>query len=222
VPDRERQIELLCSLVPAGPNPFHILELCCGEGLLAEALLTLYPKAIVRGLDGSEEMLMRARERLAPFGARATLESFDLAAPGWRNLPEPAAAVVSSLAIHHLDGEEKRRLFLDVYNMVADGGVFLVADLVLPDDEHALAVAADEWDHAVRERSLSIDGNTDAYDRFRESHENIFRYPDPMDKPSSLFDQLKWLEQAGFADVDAHWVKAGHAIFGGRKNSRGK
>jgi tRNA (cmo5U34)-methyltransferase len=40
---------------------------------------------------------------------------------------------------------------------------------------------------------------------------------DPVDKMSPLFDQLKWLEQAGFASVDVFWMRAGHAIFGGSK-----
>jgi tRNA (cmo5U34)-methyltransferase len=47
----------------------------------------------------------------------------------------------------------------------------------------------------------------------------MYRYPDVdgIDKPSHLLDQLKWLEQAGFAEVDVFWMQAGHALFGGRK-----
>jgi hypothetical protein len=47
----------------------------------------------------------------------------------------------------------------------------------------------------------------------------MYRYPDQdgIDKPSRLLDQLKWLEQAGFADVDVFWMQAGHALFGGQK-----
>lgn len=37
---------------------------------------------------------------------------------------------------------------------------------------------------------------------------------------SRLFDQLKWLEDAGFADVNVHWMLAGHAVFGARKARR--
>jgi hypothetical protein len=46
----------------------------------------------------------------------------------------------------------------------------------------------------------------------------MYRYfdPDDIDRPSRLFDQLKWLERAGFVDVDVYWMQAGHAIFGGR------
>jgi len=30
---------------------------------------------------------------------------------------------------------------------------------------------------------------------------------------SQLFDQLNWLEQAGFVDIDVHFFQAGHALF---------
>ena len=45
------------------------------------------------------------------------------------------------------------------------------------------------------------------------------RDPDgnPIDKPSSLAEQLAWLVQAGFVGVDCHWLVAGHAIFSGRR-----
>ena len=39
VPEREQQIETICVLIPPRNTPFNILELCCGEGLLARALL---------------------------------------------------------------------------------------------------------------------------------------------------------------------------------------
>ena len=41
--------------------------------------------------------------------------------------------------------------------------------------------------------------------------------PDPIDQPSALLDQLKWLEAAGLRNVDVHWLMAGHAIFSGVK-----
>ena len=32
-----------------------------------------------------------------------------------------------------------------------------------------------------------------------------------------LYEQLHWLEEAGFIDLDVYWLKAGHALHGGRK-----
>ena len=45
--------------------------------------------------------------------------------------------------------------------------------------------------------------------------------PDDIDKPSPLFDHLQWLEDAGFVDVDVHWMLAGHALFSARKPGTG-
>jgi len=37
------------------------------------------------------------------------------------------------------------------------------------------------------------------------------------DKPSTLCNQLKWLDIAGFSKVDVLWMYAGHAIYYGIK-----
>jgi hypothetical protein len=41
----------------------------------------------------------------------------------------------------------------------------------------------------------------------------MFEHPDPMDKPSGTAEQLRCLEEAGFAGVDVPWARAGQAAF---------
>ena len=81
---------------------------------------------------------------------------------------------------------------------------------------------ADAWNEAGHQHSLDMDGDLKGYDYFCELGWNHYAEPKPtsIDKPTSLFDQLKWLDKAGFTDADVFWVKAGHAIFGGRKPDR--
>jgi tRNA (cmo5U34)-methyltransferase len=200
-----------------------ILELCCGEGLLAEVLLDRLPEFAVHGLDGSVEMLRQAEERLARFGNRFRGELFDLAAQDWRESRVPINAVVSSLAIHHLTGPQKQELFRDLQPMLVDGGVLVIADLVDQETDVGKRVAAETWDAVVRRQSLELTGNTEDFDFFQREGWNTFRYlhPDDIDKPSPLFDQLKWLEKAGFVDIDVHWMLAGHAAFSARKPAIG-
>lgn len=218
VPEREYQIRTICALIPPHPAPFGVLELGCGEGLLAEAILKKFPECTMFGLDGSEEMLRASRRRLARFDERFAAERFDLASPDWREPAEPVRAVVSSLVVHHLDAEQKRELFRDVYRMLELGGVFVIADLIEPATGAGVALAASSWDEAVRERSLALDGDTRAFGLFEQEEWNLYRHPDPeVDKPSGLYEQLSWLEEAGFSGVDVFWMKAGHAIFGGMK-----
>lgn len=154
VPERDQQMQMIAALLSYLEGPGLVLELCCGEGLLAEVLLDRFPSVTVQGLDGSSEMLGRARQRLARFGNRFRCRTFDLASDAWRAPGFAVEAVVSSMAIHHLTGPQKQELF-------------------------------------------------------------------SIDKPSPLFDQLRWLENAGFVDVDVHWMLAGHALFSARKPGTG-
>jgi hypothetical protein len=56
----------------------------------------------------------RTRATCGAAADRLTVAAFDLADRGWRAFAEPPHAIVSSLAIHHLDGGEKRALFRDL------------------------------------------------------------------------------------------------------------
>lgn len=217
VPDRQEQIDTICALVPQNEQPAVLLELCCGEGLLAEALLKHDPACRVIGLDGSAVMLEHARQKLAAYGERFEAHFFELGALDWRKTQPPLRAVISSLAIHHLDGAEKQALFRDIHQMLLPGGVLVIADLVQPASLLGQELAAEAWTASVRQQNLALDGNTQVFDQFHKTEWNIFSYPDPMDKPSAIFEQLRWLEQAGFQAADVYWMKAGHAIYGAQK-----
>jgi SAM-dependent methyltransferase len=219
VPERELQMRMIASLLSALDGPTLILDLCCGEGLLDELILDTFPAVSIQGLDGSAEMLQQAGKRLRRFNSRFCSEKFDLAGKGWRNRARRPDAVVSSLAIHHLMGEQKLTLFVDIFGMLAEKGLFIIADVIEHPDETGRRLAAEALDESVRKISLELDGNTNAFDFFQREGWNIFRHLDPedIDKPSPLFDQLKWLEQAGFAHIDVHWMLAGHAIFSASK-----
>ena len=127
------------------------------------------------------------------------------------------------MAIHHLTGPQKQELFSDIYRMLVDGGAFVVADIVDHPTRVGKRLAAETWDQVVRKRSLKLDGNTGAFEFFEREGWNTFWYLDPedIDKPSPLFDQLKWLENAGFVGVDVHWMLAGHVLFSARKPAIG-
>ena len=67
VPSRAEQLEVLLSLVPAQRDEaFAAVDLCCGESAFSAGLLERFPHARVLVLDGSDTMLDRARQRLAP------------------------------------------------------------------------------------------------------------------------------------------------------------
>jgi tRNA (cmo5U34)-methyltransferase len=219
VPERELQMETICQLVETAAGDGPIVELCCGQGLLSKAILDRFPTRTVRAFDGSPTMMKAAATLLEEYGERFQVEQFDLHDRAWRKFSNPVAAVVSSLAIHHLTGDEKRLLFADIAKILLPGGVFVIADIIEPVGSWSARVAGQAWDDAVRKRSLDLDGTLVGFHKFQAVQWNLFTAsePDPFDKPSPLLDQTQWLKEAGFVDVDVVWMLAGHAIFGGRR-----
>jgi tRNA (cmo5U34)-methyltransferase len=217
VPGREEIERTFLDLIPAGPDdPFLGVEIGTGAGWLSAAVLREFPKAGILGLDGSPQMLKKAAQLLAPYGDRAELRQFRLEEPSWtEKLPQPARVFLSSLVLHHLDGAGKRNLFARLFDRLEPGGALLFADVMEPRSERARRYFAAAWEEEVRRRSAEIHGDGRAHEFFVRERWNIYNYPDPMDRPSSLPEQLSWLEEAGLEGVDVFWARAGHALLGG-------
>jgi tRNA (cmo5U34)-methyltransferase len=216
VPERERQIDIVLTLVKSARGG-DVADLCCGEGLLANSVLDAFTDIGVVALDGSESMLEQTRRGSRHPDRLRTLR-IDLTATDWRALTG-LRAVVSSLAIHHLDETGKAALFADIYRMLAPGGVFVLADVILPASKAGNAVAGKMWDEEVLRRSRELTGHDEGLDLFRKADWNHFLHGDidPMDKPSSVAAHFDMLRAAGFADVDIHWMMAGQAVMSGWK-----
>lgn len=217
VPERELQTETILSLIPEPDGAPLAMDICCGAGGLTVAMLERFQGLRVLALDGSPSMLETTRAAAGDRADRLETALIDIAATAWRIPPEPLHAVVSSLAIHHLDGAGKQALFADIYAALKLGGVFVMADLVEPVTMAGRKVAGDAWDAETRRRALETDGTLEGYERFVAEDWNYYRLPgpDPLDKPSGVVELLDWLRAAGFAGVDLHWMKAGHVIMSG-------
>lgn len=223
IPARDEIQEIILDLLPAEQDePFLAVELGIGAGWLSEAILRQFPAARVLGLDGSPTMLRETESRLQSFAGRFELRPFRLEGRSWLGMiDDDVRCFVSSLVIHHLDAAGKRTLYRDVHKRLNDGGAVLIADLVAPRGERERQYMARWWDRAVERQSLALTGSRDAYDEFVADRSNWYRYPDPMDMPSTVPEHLAWLEDAGFSGVNVFWEYAGHAIYGGFKESPG-
>lgn len=103
----------------------RVLELGTGTGETALRVLERHPGADWVGIDASEPMLDRARERLPDADLRLQRLEDEL-------LAGPFDLVVSALAVHHLDGAGKRDLFSRVARALRPGGHFVLGDVVVP------------------------------------------------------------------------------------------
>jgi tRNA (cmo5U34)-methyltransferase len=107
----------------------HVLDLGTGTGETLAAVLARHGGARAVGIDQSAGMLSEARRRLASLPVELAVA--DLADP----LPDgPFDLVVSALAIHHLDGPAKARLFRRISAVLRPGGRFVLGDVVVPPD----------------------------------------------------------------------------------------
>ncbi|GAC1625179.1 MAG: class I SAM-dependent methyltransferase [Chloroflexota bacterium] len=210
------QIETLVSLIPAGrEDRFLAVDLACGVGNICAAPLERYPACRVLALDGSEEMLEAAATRLARYGDRVVFDTFDLRRDDRLSaVDQPVRCFVSSLAIHHLDDDDKQRLFQELRERLEPRGAMLIADIVDAVNELARRLYAAAWDAIVREQAR-VSGPEHAYATFRSEEWNHYQTPEvDFDKPGKLFDQLRWLTEVGFRDVGCFWLRAGHAVYG--------
>lgn len=189
-------------LVPLGPDDaIDILDLGAGTGLMAAFLADAFPRARLTLVDVAAEMLDRARERFSSDGARFTYAVLDYAAG---KLPGAFDVVVSCLSVHHLGDAEKAALFRRVRAALRPCGVFINADQVLGATPAVEARQHDAWLVAVRRLGVSDEDLAAAQER--QKH----------DCPSTLVDQLHWLEEAGFTDVDCAYRSGMFAVYSGR------
>lgn len=155
----------------------RILDLGTGDGRLLALLEADRTELLGVGLDFSELMLGAARARFTG-DDRVELVKHDLAEP----LPALGRfdAVVSSMAIHHLEHERKRSLYGEVFDLLNPGGVFA-------NFEH-VASATDRL-HAAFFAAIGVP----------------LEDADPSDRLLDVETQLGWLRELGFDDADCYW-----------------
>jgi SAM-dependent methyltransferase len=174
-PHRAEGESVLLEVVPDDAR--RVLDLGTGDGRLLALLKRDRPEIAGVGVDFSEVMLDAARKRFAG-DERVRLVRHDLAEPlptlGFFN------AVVSSLAIHHLEHERKRSLYSEIADLLEPGGVFA-------NFEHV----------ASPTRRL----HRAFFEAIGEPMEN----EDPSDRLLDVDTQLEWLRAIRFDDVDCYW-----------------
>jgi tRNA (cmo5U34)-methyltransferase len=182
----------------AGP-PKRILDLGAGTGLLSRFVAESQPQAALTLLDGAPAMLDQARGAL---GDRADYVVADLADP----LPEgPWCAIVSALAIHHLEHDEQAALLRRIHAALAPGGIFVNAEQV-EGPTPALAEIYADWHH----RRVLDAGGSEA-----EWEAAVQRMRADRRVPVATF--LAWLRDAGFADVDCLFKDHRFAVMMGNR-----
>ena len=204
IPEYRQMAEALIAAVPFESSaPLRVMDVGCGTGMVAERFLQAFPNAQISCLDLSESMLAIARARLAGY---PNVRYYVGDCAGFE-FAEEFDAVVSSLALHHLaTDQEKERFYRRIYNCLAPGGIFYNADLVRGSNDFLQNSYMERWQNFMK-RNLAGDeaGNAWITQHLTE------------DRPSKLIDQLQWMAEIGFADVEVVWKYYNFAVYGGVK-----
>ncbi|MFF2483787.1 class I SAM-dependent methyltransferase [Paenibacillus sp. NPDC058071] len=208
--DRQRKQLIPCfedfygmalSLVESNnPSP-KILDLGAGTGLFSSMVLQKFPNSQITLVDLSEKMLEGARERFRQ------ADNIHYVTGDYSNLTfsESYDIVISSLSIHHLPHSAKKKVFSTVHQLLEDGGIFVNADQVAGKQPKIDDFYKRRWLAYINESGLSKESIDASIERRK------------LDMNAKLEDQIKWMEQAGFGEVDCMYKHLDFAVFFGRK-----
>ncbi|MCU0543641.1 MAG: methyltransferase domain-containing protein [Oscillatoriaceae cyanobacterium Prado104] len=213
LPKYDEMLDVLTSCIASANN--RILELGCGTGELTLKILQRYPSATIVAVDYSPRMLDFARAKIESAGYAAKWTGIEMDFGEWAIDPnflgsiDKFDAVISSLAIHHLEDEMKLKLFQRIRTSLNAGGCFWNADPML-----AESAAMKDIYQAAREDWARSQGETLAEIRARVGTSVACGYSNP-DRLATLAAHLEMLAQAGFDTVAVPWKYYGMTVFGG-------
>jgi tRNA (cmo5U34)-methyltransferase len=219
------QIGVMLDLLATRSEPVKsFIDLGCGDGILAAALLEKYPES--RGVlaDFSEPMLEQARVQLKDYASQLQFMNLDYGDPSWvekilalRQARDDFDAIVSRYSIHHQPDERKRSIYEDIFNLLAPGGWFINIEHILP----SASLATELLDIHIIDGRYAIKV-TNGGSKSRQEIADIFL--NRPDREANLLTpietQCDWLREIGFEQVDCYFRIFELAVFGGRHPDR--
>ena len=207
IPLAAEQIDAMLRLLGATTGPVaRVLDLGCGDGVLAAAVRGRYPDARITLVDFSEPMLAAARARFADpnpaAGGALEFVRADFGDTGWlAALPDaaPFDVVVSGYAIHHQPDARKRALYAEVFGLLRPGGVFVNVEHVASGSPRLAALSDDLFVDtltAFHARAGTGKGRDEV------AREFVYRPDKAANILAPVEDQCAWLRAIGFVDVE--------------------
>jgi len=182
---------------------FDILDLGIGTGQTALALLKKFPNVEIDGVDISGKMIAQGKERLKDFLNKVNFTEQDI-----KDLKakKEYSACVAVLCVHHLSGKQKQALFKKIFSSLVPNGIFVIGDIIKFDSDIETKKKEGEWKDFLIKNLGENEGNY-WFENYQEE-----------DLPSSIPEQLRWLQEAGFAEAKSLWEYMNYGVLFARKS----
>jgi tRNA (cmo5U34)-methyltransferase len=213
-PLAKEQLETISRIIEKfNPAIKDFLDLGCGDGFLGFFIYKLFPDSHGVFLDLSKEMIDKAREKDLENKSKFIVQ--DLSDTNWlKNIKttQKFDLIISGFSIHHINNEQKKRLYADIFNLLKPNGIFLNLEHVLSPTDTIEEIFND----------LFLDSMCDYHkhigdEKTRDEIKKI--YHDPGHKVLNILEsvekQCNWLREIGFSDVDCYMKIFELALFGG-------
>ncbi|MDE6432667.1 MAG: class I SAM-dependent methyltransferase [Lachnospiraceae bacterium] len=166
-------------------EPKRIIDLGAGTGLLTYFWYQQCPNSEYVLVDIADEMLNVARKRFHDIGNISyQVENYI------HKLPDAIFdTVISALSIHHLEDEDKIKLFSKIYDRLPSGGLFINYDQFC-----AESAKMNLWFDSFWESSLANSGLTD-------QDIELWKERRKLDRECSVEQEVDMLKNCGFEVV---------------------
>jgi tRNA (cmo5U34)-methyltransferase len=211
VPQRKEILSIISRLaIELGSANPKIIDLGCGLGDVTAEIVKLKPDVEVLMLDFSDEMIRRSSERFRD-NKNITVVKQDLN-QGISGITDEKEfdAVVSCFALHHLEFENRIKLYSDIHAILKERGLFINGDLFKEDSP-----IIDQWEFDNNISALAVMlkeklGQEWTFDELKLNRlDNALKMGD---KPGTLWDMFHDMKTAGFGYVDCLWKSGNFAI----------
>ncbi len=178
--------------LPANFKPKSILDLGCGNGNITAQLLSHFPKATFTLVDASTEMINRCRNQFSGHEFIYSNTYFD----DFIFKSESYDLIVAGFSLHHCDNTEKQSIFRKINTALTKGGIFSCSDLMISKDNPDHPKLLEQWNKFVNANFP----DTKKWTWLMEHYE-------AFDRPSDYHDQIEWLKNAGFNNIQTSFKK---------------
>ena len=189
LPDYDTIFGIAQDLIPYNTSDqIEVLDLGAGTGLFSKQVFDKFPQARFTLYDLAEQMLGLAKKRF-----NNNSSQFNYVLGDYKNVDGIAKfnLVISSLSIHHLTHEEKRRLFRSIHQILKIHGLFINIDQIRGETDPLQELYWTRWLSHVRKSGAAEEQILQSIDRRKK-----------YDIDATMEEQLQWLREAEYTQVD--------------------